>query len=70
MELLSNNEEGLHNFLFRSFKCLSGSTVGMFQKSELKNLSHSLSSSTIHQQGQKQVWGPHDLGPGGQGGVC
>ena len=32
---LSNNEECLHNFLFRIFKCLSGNTgptVSMFRK--------------------------------------
>ena len=46
---LSNNEECLHNFLFRSFKCLSGntgSTVSMFQKKKLKNLYHSLSNKS------------------------
>ena len=44
---LSNNEECLHDFCMRSFKCISGITesiVSMFKKKTSKNLLHSQSS--------------------------
>ena len=47
MVQLSNNEECLHDFCMRSFKCLSGITesiVSMFKKKKFKNLLHSQSS--------------------------
>ena len=66
-----NIEDQLQNIYLVAFKYLSGNagnTVSMIQQKKIQNFSHSLSSEAKTSPSKKQVRGPHDLGPGGQGG--